>query len=360
MPKVLHVLRQLEPGGIECWLLRLIETWPAATRPEFHFALESTYPGSLAPAFQHLGARLHHCPSPRNLPLFAARFLQLLRQEGPFQAVHCHTHHASAFVLSLAACAAVPLRIAHSHANSNFVPASPLRHAYQHVSRLVLSTVANHKLAVSQAAAHDLFGPRHPGQALPCGLDWNRYLQPRPAAPAGRFNLVHVGRLAPEKNHAFLFRVFAGIAARSPEAQLFLVGDGPLRASLEQQAVALGLAPRIHFLGQRQDIPEILAETDLFVFPSHHEGLGIAAIEAQAAGVPVLCATHLPPEITIIPALVQRLALELPIQQWVNTAMSMRTATAPSLQARAIQLESSGLALSKNIQQLEALYYAHA
>ncbi len=77
-------------------------------------------------------------------------------------------------------------------------------------------------------------------------------------------------------------------AARVPEAQFVFAGDGPDRASLEEQALSLGVDDRMTFLGHREDIPDLLASCDLFVLPSLYEGLPVSVVEAMAAGKPVV------------------------------------------------------------------------
>ena len=91
-------------------------------------------------------------------------------------------------------------------------------------------------------------------------------------------------RLHPQKGHAVLLAA----AAQVPEATFVLAGDGPLRAELEQQARALGVADRCVFLGYRSDVPAILAAADLVVLPSLFEGLPVSILEAMAAQRPVV------------------------------------------------------------------------
>src|SRR5439155_22355430 len=77
-------------------------------------------------------------------------------------------------------------------------------------------------------------------------------------------------------------------ASLSPRALLVRAGDGPLRAALEQRAIALGIHDRVLFLGERKDIPALLARCDVFVLPSLNEGLPLTVLEAMAAERPVV------------------------------------------------------------------------
>lgn len=88
------------------------------------------------------------------------------------------------------------------------------------------------------------------------------------------------GRLHPQKAHLLLLEA----AAQLPEAVFIVVGDGPLRGALETRAAALGLADRFHLLGFRDDVPELLAASDVFTAPSYYEGASLSVLEAMAAG----------------------------------------------------------------------------
>jgi glycosyltransferase involved in cell wall biosynthesis len=353
--KVIHVLRQLNPGGIECWLERLIRHWREDS-PEFHFALEDNDFGSMASRFQELGVVLHHCPPPRQIVASWSSFDRLLSDFGPFSAVHCHNHHASGFALAIAAKRGVPVRITHSHADFRG-RSRGVRTAYEWLARHWIRVFSTVRLAVGAGAAQDLYGVHGPeAEILPCGADFEALVGLDPKPDPDHFTLVHVGRLVPEKNHEFLIRIVAELIQRETSTRLWLVGDGPLRGALEQMVADLGLQRHIEFLGTRHDVASILSRSDCFVFPSHCEGLGLAAIEAQAAGLPVLLAQHLPTELELIPSRCRRLALELPVNEWVNAVLELRKFSVMPSSARRAIAESSVGSIEANIRMLRKIY----
>jgi glycosyltransferase involved in cell wall biosynthesis len=354
--RVLHVLRRLDPGGIEYWLERLLAAWPRASRPEFHFALESKDFGSLADRFRALGAHLHYCPAPRD-PFGSARALRsILNEHGPFRAIHSHTHFASSFSLGLARDLRVPVRISHSHADYRAQSRSWLRESYTRVSRAALGALATARLAVSASASQDLFGTTNGIRILPCAIDAEPFLNAVGRRDTSRFTLVHTGRLVPEKNHEFLFRLTLELKRRLPETRLWLIGDGPRRGELERRAASLGLSEAVRFWGNRSDVPHLLASADLFLFPSFSEGLGLAAVEAQAAGLTVLAAAHLPEEIDWLPGSVQRLALDVPIEKWANAALALRTNSPLPSSVRRQCLAQSKFSMQSNLSALAEIY----
>ena len=96
-----------------------------------------------------------------------------------------------------------------------------------------------------------------------------------------------VGRLVPVKNHALFLAMAAQLRVRLPEARFVIVGDGELRAGLEQRVDALGLREAVTFTGWQRDLPPIYSDLDALVISSLNEGTPVSVIEALAAGCPV-------------------------------------------------------------------------
>jgi glycosyltransferase involved in cell wall biosynthesis len=99
---------------------------------------------------------------------------------------------------------------------------------------------------------------------------------------------VCVARFAPQKNHALLLEAFAEGPAKDRKAHLVLIGEGVLRGKLEAQTKTLGLSGRVHFLGPRTDIPDVLGAMDVFVLSSDFEGNPLSVMEAMASGLPIV------------------------------------------------------------------------
>jgi glycosyltransferase involved in cell wall biosynthesis len=105
-----------------------------------------------------------------------------------------------------------------------------------------------------------------------------------PASPL----LTVVARLLPQKSHRDFLRAMKTLRDKGLQATGLIVGDGPLRQELENDARALGVVDRVRFLGKRRDVPEILAITHVVVLSSVHEGMPLAALEGMAAGKPAV------------------------------------------------------------------------
>lgn len=98
-----------------------------------------------------------------------------------------------------------------------------------------------------------------------------------------------VGRLIERKGHYDLLEAWPAVIEENPDARLLLVGDGTERDGLESRARELEIRESVTFMGTREDVATLLDAMDVFVFPSHFEGLPGALIEAMAAGLPIIC-----------------------------------------------------------------------
>jgi glycosyltransferase involved in cell wall biosynthesis len=117
------------------------------------------------------------------------------------------------------------------------------------------------------------------------GIDADRFAYRGPCADGPA---VTVARLNPEKDIANLLRAAALVVQQRPRFQLAIAGDGPSLTELRRHAAALALGAHVHFLGQVQDVPSLLAGASLFVLPSISEGISLTLLEAMARGLPVV------------------------------------------------------------------------
>ena len=105
-----------------------------------------------------------------------------------------------------------------------------------------------------------------------------------------------IGRLHPQKNPHMVLRILHDLKQQGEEFRFIWVGVGEMKDEVEKGIREQGLSDEVMMLGLRNDVPRILQAMDMFIFPSIWEGLGIVAVEAQAAGLPTLCSNQVPPE----------------------------------------------------------------
>ncbi|MCO6450324.1 MAG: glycosyltransferase [Caldilineales bacterium] len=131
-------------------------------------------------------------------------------------------------------------------------------------------------------------------EVLPTPVDLTLF-PPRARPPLSnqdRFQVIYVGRAAKEKNLPFLLRAFAWAVAAEPRFHLRIVGGGPEREHLMEEAKQMGLARQVEFVGAIpfDRVPDELSRADMFVFASTTETQGLVVLEAMAAGLPMVLA----------------------------------------------------------------------
>jgi glycosyltransferase involved in cell wall biosynthesis len=367
--RVLQVFGRMTCAGAETWMLHVVRNIDRA-RFEIDFLVHSDHPGELDETFRQLGSRIIPCGAPQRPWAYARRLLAVLRRHGPYDAIHSHVHHYSGLVLALGAVAGIPVRIAHSHLDTRAVDADagPARRAYVAGMRTLVRLFATDGLAASDDAGAALFGARWSRDArwrtLYCALDMSPFHERPPPDDVRRslglsrddFVIGHVGRLDVQKNHAFLLRAAAEVFQREPRARLLLVGEGPLRPDLERQACTLGIADRVRFAGVRRDVPRLmLGAMDVFAFPSTFEGLGLAGVEAQAAGLPVVVSDRVPRAIAVARELVTFVPLAAGEAAWAEALLAARSARRDRGRALA-QVLKSPFALPAGLPELARCY----
>ncbi len=299
--RILHCLHSLNRGGIETWLCHLMRS---RDRERFHmdFVVATEHESDYDEEFRSLGAGIFPCLHPTRPWRYGPQFGRLLKQHGPYQIVHSHFDPCG-YPLLWAHRAGIPVRIAHSHTTGSEMTSKGhvLQTMFQPLARRWIRTHATGGLAVSEVAAQAKFGAAWQGdgrwKVLYCGTDLSRLhddidrlkIRSQLGIPSDALVLGHVGRFSEDdvKNHNLLVEVTAEVLRRNSSIHLVLIGDGPLRSTIESRVVDLGLSDRTRFLGVRSDVLHLLkGAVDVFVFPSRHEGLPLALIEAQAAGLP--------------------------------------------------------------------------
>lgn len=212
-------------------------------------------------------------------------------------------HNANSFAsidaLRLATKSSIPVRICHFH-NVDYL-GDGLSRFTSLVNKTRAGNLASLRLACSDEAGQFAFG-RKPFEVLNNAFDVNEFDYNEHARDSVRkelgiencFVIGSVGRLAEQKNQLLLIKALPEILRRRPNAALVLVGDGPLRESLISEAKALGVYENIRLTGPRRDVAALLSAFDVFAFPSTFEGLGVAAVEAQANGLPCVISDRIP------------------------------------------------------------------
>jgi glycosyltransferase involved in cell wall biosynthesis len=229
---------------------------------------------------------------------------------------------------------------------------------------------ATHLLACSIPAAGCLFGAdwrRHwRAKLVYCGVDFAPFAaSDRTADRAavrqefgiGPAEIVvgHVGRFDAGKNHAFLCTVAARAMRREPRICVLCIGVGPLsdrvKAHFEQAGV------RAIMTGRRADVPRLLHAMDVFAFPSVHEGLPLAVVEAQAAGLPCVVSDAVTQEVDVVHGLIRWLPLSAGAGVWADAVLQAAGQPAQSAAALAA-MRRSPFSVETSFERMRSIYCA--
>ncbi len=301
--KVLHLVTTLNPGGIERWLLDMLRTVDRK-RYEMDFCCKGLTEGQLAPQAKALGAKVWHNPLYWTHIRYGLRLRQIIEGKG-YSLVHNHLTVYAGFPAYIASLAGVPsITSLHNTAFESAKILNPvlrrLRSLYARLSIRMAIRMSKAITGCSQGVLdalerqYDIGGiPSHVlyyGIDIPDAANAMQHSQFRRELGLSEQTqiVVHIGRFAAQKNHAGLVRIAQMVLRTNPLACFVLIGDGPLHHDIETMVEELGLSKAFRFLGIRHAVEQILTCCDVFLFPSKWEGFGLVALEANAAGIPVV------------------------------------------------------------------------
>jgi glycosyltransferase involved in cell wall biosynthesis len=292
--RIAFCITELEPGGAERALVELATRLDRRQFEPLVYCLGARPQGnpSLADRLEQSGVTLH-CFGARHtwqLPWIASRLSRRMRADAP-RIVQCFLFHANVLGAWAAHRAGVP------HVLSGIRVAERRHNWHLRLMRWVDPWVERHVCVSQMVSEFSCAAGGLPVEKLAVianGVDLARFSAGDGKPPvdlgmrSGRRSIAFVGRLDEQKNMPWLFELLPPVLESHPEHDLVIVGTGHLRSRLEQQAVRLGISPRVHFAGYRGDVPEILAASDVLVLPSRWEGMPNVVLEAMAAGKPVV------------------------------------------------------------------------
>jgi glycosyltransferase involved in cell wall biosynthesis len=292
--RIAFCITTLEAGGAERQLVELATRLPrdrfdpavvvlaAPPRPPTDELVRKLAEHEIAVSF--LGGR-----SPWQAPLIYRRLANWLRQSRP-DLLQCFLAHANV----LGACAGHRLGIP---VVAGIRVAEQRLNGHRALQRWTAPLVNKHvcvSQSVAEFAERVMRLPREKLVVIPNGIDVARFIGQQPISlaelgvPPDRRMILFIGRLEPDKRPAWLVDRMPALAARLPNHDLMIVGRGPLEGRLRRQAAKLGVADRVHFVGWRPDVPQLLAAADLLALTSTSEGMPNVILEAMAAARPVV------------------------------------------------------------------------
>lgn len=215
-----------------------------------------------------------------------------------FDIVHAHTE-TGGLILSLCHSVKGNTKFIYTPHGLSFYEGGPLigKLIYKPIERWICSRMdTNLAMNTEELRLFSKWGSQKATFFHGIGIDLNRFkdnsnkknvIRKEIGAPEDSLLMMSIGELNDNKNHASVINALSKIS--NTDIYYVICGVGALKDSLKQLIEAKGLIERVKLLGYRKDIPDVLYASDLFVFPSKHEGLPVSLMEAMAAGLPVIC-----------------------------------------------------------------------
>ncbi len=323
--RILHMIPDIEvANGVMSVVLNYFKMMPPDIK--FDVVYFSEKEKTLQSQIEALGGRVYKINQPSAKGLLkheTSRFFAAHKNE--WEALHIHAPHFAVFIAPQAKRAGIKKICCHCHTTwYSLFPKNEFRNR-------LLALPSKHLAGTCFACGTDAgkFWFKNNFYVLPNAVDCaafrfdgERRRKARQSLGLGDCLVCgNVGRLyPPQKNHPFILKIFAEVKKQHPNSKLLLVGAEE-EPSLLSLAKKLQIEKDVLFLGQRRDVADLLFAMDVFLFPSLREGLPVAAIEAQASGLPVLMASTITRE-ALVAENAKMLSLEAPPREWAVAAVS--------------------------------------
>lgn len=285
-----------------------------------------------------------------------------LKSHHQYDCIHINTGNLTIQLPCLAAAREVGIkcRIAHSHSAGNGENKSGLKRILTKIIQKKIYHDSTVRVACSNEAAEHIFGSnvRHDSiTIIPNAIDTQLYkvnneFGKEVKCEFGITNekvFIQVGNFYAVKNHSFTLDVFHALDNTFENWRLLIVGTGELEDEIKQKAEKLGLSRKIVFTGYRTDVYKLLQAADCLIMPSLWEGFPISTIEAQAAGLAVICSDRIPRSVDVTE---NCQFVSLQVNEWINACIASKRGSSKQMD----MVKKAGFDISDAAEKLCCLY----
>jgi len=325
--RVLCVFSTLDKGGAESMCMNIYRHIDR-NKVQFDFVKHTSKKGAFEDEIISLGGKIYEAPRYyiyNHLP-YTNWWKKFLKKHRELHVIHGHFFTISAVYFKVAQKSGLTT-IGHSHCTHP--KEKSIKNKFADILESRIEKYSDYCFACSQDAGKWIFKNKQ-FQVLNNAIDARKYRFSKSIREEVRkeFGFVDelvlgtVGRIMNQKNPLGMVEILKNVVDIEPNSKLLWVGDGNMRRDAESLVQKYGLTNNVIFTGVRNDADRLLQAMDVFVFPSFYEGLSVAAIEAQAAGLPCLCSDQVPFE-TAITNLCQFIPLAN-YKQWAEKILAVR------------------------------------
>lgn len=354
------------PGGVESFLINYYRHIDR-NKIQFDFLCNSYDKVAYEDELISMGGRTFHImPRSKNPRVYQKELNELFKKHaGEFDAIWVNVSSlANIDYLKAAKKYGIKKRIIHSHNSRNMD--SRLRGILHNINRNKIGKYATDFWACSEDAAKWFYNDRLIGKAVVIhnAIDVDRVsydeekgnLVRKKLGTEKNYVMGNVGRLHFQKNQAFAIEILANYLKRDSDGVLVLVGQGEDEEMLKNKAAELGVSDQVIFAGLQKDMQAWLSSFDLFLFPSVFEGLSIAALEAQANGLPALASFGVVPQEVRLNDNFNFMELDNNAEQWADRIYEIRnSASRKSMEEVRKSFSENGYDINAEAEKLEEL-----
>ncbi len=362
--RVAHVIGKLNAAGVEAVVNNYYRHMDHS-KIQFDYYIDADSNCEPPQELIDMGARYFVIPPYQKLPQHMKALIKHFK-ENKYQIVHSGMNTLAVFSLCAAWIAGVPCRINHNHSTAS--KGETKRNILKYMLRPFAKMFATDCFGCSKYAAEWLFGKgcvdTGKVKVFNNAIDVSKFAYSeekrkeirKELGIGDKFVVGHIGRFCFQKNHEMLIDIFHEVHKKEPNSVLILVGIGELIDEIKGKVDKLGLSDSVKFLGVRKDVDRIYQAMDVFVLPSHYEGLPVVGVEAQASGVPCVFSSAMTKETKISDVSVM-LDLDEPLKKWVDTVLECKN---KSIKDTTSQIQAAGFDIKTEAVKLQNFYLSKA
>lgn len=357
--RILHMIGSLNIGGSQTMIMNIYRNIDRE-KIQFDFVLDEPDETYFAKEIEFLGGKIFVMPKLKNVNIREVRraWAMFWKEHPEYRVLHSHVRSYASIYLPVARKYGIRT-IIHSHSISN---GKGIQAIVKSVLQYPLRYCADYFFSCSLEAGKWLYGKKIVNKRehiiMKNAIDTRKYLFNPEVRNRVRRELniedkiayIHVGRFHPAKNHMFLLEIFCEIYKRQRESILILIGDGELKDQIIKKIEELDIQENVLLLGNRDDVNELLQGSDCFLFPSLWEGLGVAAIEAQAADLPCVLSEGIPKDVALSDRCIF-VSLDNK-DAWIENALNIEFSRNDTFQ----KIEKAGYDILSTAEQLQKFY----
>lgn len=328
--RILHVLGALDRGGAETMIMNLYRNIDRA-QIQFDFLIHTKNKCDYTDEIINMGGKIYSVDRFKgyNIISYIKQFFYFYKSHPEHKIIHGHMRSTASIYLYIAKKMG-KYTIAHSHSISS---GTGIKAIIKNIMQFPIRFISDYNFACSFEAGKWLFGKRivnsNKFNILNNAVDISKFIfnieirenKRKELELTNQFIIGYVARFHHAKNHDFLIDVFWEISKKNENFILILVGEGELKQKIKEKVKQYKIEKQVIFFNSRNDINELMQAFDLFAFPSKYEGLGMVAIEAQCASLPVLCSEYIPREVQITENIT---FLPLDLNSWIEKILELK------------------------------------